>query len=785
MPRAAIEQAEMLAKKKGGSAVEVFLVKPDYAYPNTRLNRDELREEMNKPSAYFHDLRLDSRKGEEIGLLKCEVLQCFGLPKLNTLGETDAFCLAVCGSYAFKTDVMPPCANPMWMSKMRRACVFPLFHAYARLYLGVFDDDGENEKDDFAGRIVLDIARMRPGCTYDVTLPLRQSAHVYMKRPRGAIRVRFHVSWYSERAAMLSYIPKQNPKIEPNESVTVNCCDAKSFQNAALTVHGTHPPGRFSMKMVKALIRYIKFTRVHILRYMRKRELRNLVGWKNPIISGFLFFSWMHSVYANTVQYVPGNFITFLLLYLWKNYPNFAINDSLHRGFLPPTWEEMFLALLYGTQGRHFIQPLEMTANDTSEEMAPLNLMSDDSISCSEGYSLEEVAIAFRKGVIVSTHRQNLRTYRKTFVGSDAVTFLIDNGYAKSREEAVTIGCQLAEKMKLFEHVLRKHDFKDAHLFYHFLMFDDYKYTFTTHKPYGTSLFRTLQFLDEDMNFADNQLEMPYSNGADHPRFTVKESLVIRSKESKSLMKKLLEDEGANGNYEEDNDDAAELGMEGPIELTEKDVRNKMDRMESYFDLKHSPVMEEPEDLSPSMELLQEGETKEDDTVVRVKQLRKPPLQDIDFKAVSDRPITDVLAEARHKVHGILLHCFNDRTYVVWDGETSHLTQKSKRTFRMKVVRTLSRRNKSQEGLSSIPESQDGNGPTSPSRSARSLRSHRSDQMSAASLASEQSDDKNKTLAKNSKSDLKAAKEENDKLLKTGIYSNGNRWVAKVGVIIQ
>jgi hypothetical protein len=57
--------------------------------------------------------------------------------------------------------------------------------------------------------------------------------------------------------------------------------------------------------------------------------------------------------------------------------------------------------------------------------------------------------------------------------------------------------------------------------------------------------------------------------------------------------------------------------------------------------------------------------------------------------------------------------------------------------------------------------------------------------MSAASLASEQSDDKNKTLAKNSKSDLKAAKEENDKLLKTGIYSNGNRWVAKVGVIIQ
>lgn len=221
----------------------------------------------------------------------------------------------------------------------------PLFHAYARLYVGVFDDDGESGRDDFVGRIVLDVASMRPESTYDVTLPLRQSAHVYMKRPRGAVRVRFHVSWYSERTAMLSYKPRHIPKIEPNEGVTVNCCDVKSFQNAARTVHGTHMPGRFSMKSVRALIREINFTRIHILRYMRKRELRNLVGWKYPIISAFVFLSWMHSVYANTVRYVPGHLITVLLLYLWKNYANFAINDSLHRGFLPPTWEEMLFAL--------------------------------------------------------------------------------------------------------------------------------------------------------------------------------------------------------------------------------------------------------------------------------------------------------------------------------------------------------------------------------------------------------------------------------------------------------
>jgi hypothetical protein len=316
-------------------------------------------------------------------------------------------------------------------------------------------------------------------------------------------------------------------------------------------------------------------------------------------------------------------------------------------------------------------------------------------------------------------------------------------------------------------------------------MFDDYKYTFTTHEPRGKSLFRMVQFLDEDMNFAGNQLEMPYSNGADHPRLTVKESLVIRSKESKSIMKKLLADQEAKGNVdEEENDDATELGMERPTELTAKDARDKMERLESYFDLKHSPVMEQPEDPLASMELLQESETKEDDTIVTVKQLRKPPLQDIDFKAVSDRPITDVLAEARHKVHGVLLHCFNDRTYVVRDGETSRLARKSKTTFRMKVATTLSRRNKSQEG-SLILESEYGNGPTSPRSSTRSFRSHRSDQVTEACLASEQNGDEKKSLAKNSKSDMQAAKEENDRLLKTGVYSNGNRWVAKIGVIVQ
>ena len=109
-------------------------------------------------------------------------------------------------------------------------------------------------------------------------------------------------------------------------------------------------------------------------------------------------------MYRNTVEYVPGNLITFLLLYLWKHCTNFAIDDSLQPGFLPSTWEEMFLALLYGTEGTHYILPLEMTPNNPSGEMMPIQSMRNEGVCCTKSNTLEAVAVAFMKGVKVFNH---------------------------------------------------------------------------------------------------------------------------------------------------------------------------------------------------------------------------------------------------------------------------------------------------------------------------------------------------------------------------------------------
>jgi hypothetical protein len=137
---------------------ETFKVYPDYAYPQMRFTREQIQIEMTKSSSQFHNLHVsDEPKGIIIGQVSIEVLQCFGIPsgtaKSGTVSSSQTapsgrqslpFGLIVCGKYAFQTDCVwsshsniSTHNNPMWLSKMRRACTIPLYHAYARIYIGI------------------------------------------------------------------------------------------------------------------------------------------------------------------------------------------------------------------------------------------------------------------------------------------------------------------------------------------------------------------------------------------------------------------------------------------------------------------------------------------------------------------------------------------------------------------------------------------------------------------------------------------------------------------------
>lgn len=342
-----------------------FRVVPAYAYPHRWMTIKEMRQEMVSESEHFHDLRVPGCTQKEIGSLKVEILQCLGLPKLNRTSDADAVVYLVCGEYSFSTDVIPNRQNPMWLRKSRRACDFPLFHGYASLYVGVFDYEPKRPKDDFAGRVELNLSKLRPGSIYDVILPLRLSAHVYSRRKRGAIRLRFSLNWQSERDALLSYIPRKihvplPQNSTPSYDVSVRCTDAKAFRNIAITVHGAHLPGRFTFVQMRAAIREINFTRKYLLTAIRQ-TIRDLRQWRCPTMSAYVFLSWMHCIYMNQFSLVPGYVMLYCFIILMCNYVRYNTDEPVQCGFIPPSWEEMLSALLWGNDAGHrAIEPLEL-----------------------------------------------------------------------------------------------------------------------------------------------------------------------------------------------------------------------------------------------------------------------------------------------------------------------------------------------------------------------------------------------------------------------------------------
>lgn len=793
--KVSVSQIEFLAQKKGGNPEdERFYVKPSYAYPKTRFNRDELRREMNRQSSYYHDLRPAASPPSEIisrnmvGFAHVEILQCFGIPRPDFRKESSAFCILVCGSYAFKTDVMPPVANPMWLSKMRRACILPLFEAYGRIFIGVFARAEGNARDYFIGRVVVDMSHLRPGSTYDVTLPLRQSNQVYTRQKRGSLRFRIHLTWEDERAAILSYLPKGGftsmPRFRPHDELTVRCCDNKSFQNVTRVVHGHDSPGKFSMKLVQATMREFSFIRINLLRYLRKREIRDMREWRYPLISMFIFVSWMHSVYVGSLKYVPGNFLTYLLLQLWKNYALYVIDGKFDKGFVVPTWEEMMAALAFGKPGKSYIQPLEMKRKDPQTVKTALSHCGDDaSGNPVQSPTLEDMAREFKEGV-TRTGRTGRKGRRRdatgstffggtinTFLGSDAVDFFVERKFADSRSDAVQLGVRMQEELRLFEHVRRRIEFRDADLYYSFTNFDTNEYAFKTHRPWFKTLSRIVGFYDDNTSDEEAHLEFPFASGLDHPRFTIKDSIVIRSKESKKSasattsanVQPAIEEVLSEDDDEEFHTEEGAPKANGTYSsLTSDMVRHNLDplkRLEpmdspSVFSASSPPVAQDFEYDAESVNL-DVNESWEEMQTIDIKVLAKPPNQDMNFKKKADKTIPEVLTDTKQEFHRMCGHLFHDRAYKLrvetWTDQKTTLATTSSHTTSSRKKRMMHSRSNSNASASSLTS-----------------RRHRS--------ASTKKDD---VVV------LKMRKDEYDKLLRSGKYSSNNVIVSKVAVIVQ
>jgi len=338
----------------------------------TFMTEDELYEDMMKPSvsaaflkSHFPpntskipaELKLsdeirkmyDSPEVDgRIGSIKVEVLGCVGLARQKPYSAV----YVISGDCAFCTDVLNNFRSPMWPCASTRAAVFPVHHAYAKVFVGLFDVRKRQNKDNdvFCGRVAIDIAQLRPNTEYDVTFPLRASSFVYDRRKRGVIRLRFSLHWFSERAAICSYLKSSRwfSQSEPTKGLgqpTIPCAEPKTFRNIAVTCHGQDFPGKYTRMAFRATMR--EFNLYHInIRFVMKTFMLDALLYERPHISLYLFLAFQHCIYSQVVRMVPPYWTGYILLLFLDNYIHFNVSDRFTLGYAPLTIVELLTGLI-------------------------------------------------------------------------------------------------------------------------------------------------------------------------------------------------------------------------------------------------------------------------------------------------------------------------------------------------------------------------------------------------------------------------------------------------------
>ena len=331
--------AESLNKSKEFVPLKSYLA-PSTKRPPDLAVSDSIREMWGDPET-------DGR----IGSLRVEVLGCVGLNRT----KPDISLYIVCGDSAFCTDVITGYRSPMWPTASRRACTIPIHHAYAKMFIGVFDvkKRTNKENDVFCGRVAIDIACIRPNTEYDTTLPLRASTFVYDKRKRGVVRIRFSIHWFNERAAATSYLKPARSLLDSCPLVdgqpTIPCADPKTFRNVAVTVYGQDLPGKYSKNAFRATVRELTLYQQN-LRVVGKVLILDAMLYEEPWISLYLFISAIYCVFYNTVAMVPALTMGYIIILYVENYRRYVENNDFHFGYQPVTICEVFKAVMFNKE---------------------------------------------------------------------------------------------------------------------------------------------------------------------------------------------------------------------------------------------------------------------------------------------------------------------------------------------------------------------------------------------------------------------------------------------------
>lgn len=93
------------------------------------------------------------------------------------------------------------------------------------------------------------------------------------------------------------------------------------------------------------------------MKFLAKTLATETVLYEKPFVSLYIFVTWMHCVYADSVKLAPAYFIGFLILCLFNNYENYNQDQTRYLGYAPPTLQELLYAMVSRSE-QETMQPL-------------------------------------------------------------------------------------------------------------------------------------------------------------------------------------------------------------------------------------------------------------------------------------------------------------------------------------------------------------------------------------------------------------------------------------------
>lgn len=99
-----------------------------------------------------------------------------------------------------------------------------------------------------------------------------------------------------------------------------------------------------------------------MLKFLAKTLATDTVLYERPLMSLYIFMTWMHCVYTDSVKLAPAYFVGFLIFFLFNNYETFNRDESRYLGYDPPTIQELLYAMVSRAEQEH-VRPLLVEKN--------------------------------------------------------------------------------------------------------------------------------------------------------------------------------------------------------------------------------------------------------------------------------------------------------------------------------------------------------------------------------------------------------------------------------------